>query len=103
MGPLFVAVATALVWLPILLRFFRSWRERNNPISLAIFVLVLLAVYTPIYAAITISGWPCATILAIDGLLCVTFHVAFLVADRRFANARKTDGNGNGSNSNHER
>lgn len=80
----------ALAWIPVLLRFFRSWRERNNPISMAICVLILFALYLPVYIsyAFTLS-WQTATIVALDIITCITFYVSFFFAARRFPDTRK--------------
>src|SRR3990172_12157880 len=49
-----VALVIALAWVPVLIRFFRSWQARKNPISLAICILVTLAVYLPAYATLAV-------------------------------------------------
>jgi len=84
-----VAVAAALAWIPVFLRFFRSWRARNNPISLAICALILFVLYLPVYLAYTFTpSWPMATVFALDGLSCLTFYGTFFFASRRFPDTR---------------
>lgn len=86
------AIIIALAWLPVLTRFFRSWRARGNPISLAICVLIGFAIYVPCYLAIVFSpSWPIATVNAIDGITCATFYVAIRSASRKFPDTRKAD------------
>lgn len=83
------ALVVALAWLPVLLRFVRSWRARGNPISLAICVLVLMALYVPPYLASTLSrSWPVATVVAIDVIACSTFYAAIYYASRKFPDTR---------------
>jgi len=84
-----VALVVALAWLPVLLRFFRSWQARGNPISLAICVLVLMALYVPPYLASTLPrSWPVATVVAIDVITCMTFYVTIYYASRKFPDTR---------------
>jgi hypothetical protein len=84
------AVAVALGWIPVFVRFFRSWRARGNPISIAICVLILFALYLPIYLPATSSmSWPFATVIALDAIVCMTFYVTFYYANRKFPDTRK--------------
>lgn len=83
------ALVVALGWLPVLIRFFRSWRERANPISLAICVLISVALYLPVYGAATLEPlWPRATISVLSAVACGTFYAAFWWAKKRFLNSR---------------
>jgi hypothetical protein len=87
---LITALAIALAWLPMVIKFFRSWRERGNPVSLAICVLIGLAVYLPVYAVIVLPpSWPLATMVAVSGLVCACFYGALFWAKRRFQNSRR--------------
>jgi len=84
-----VALVAALAWLPVLLRFVRSWRARGNPISLAICVLVLMALYVPPYLTTTLpQSWPVVTVVAIDSIVCVTFYATIYYASRKFPDTR---------------
>jgi len=92
---LIIALGLTFAWIPILLRFFRSWRGRANPISLAICFLVGLAQYVPAYVAIAFPpSWSTASILGMDGITCLAFHGAILWASRRFADTRNSNGAG---------
>jgi hypothetical protein len=83
------ALVVALGWLPILIRFLRAWRERSNPISFAICVLILMALYVPPYIASMLpSSWPVAAIVTIDFIACATFYAALYRAARRFPSTR---------------
>lgn len=87
-----VALVVALAWLPVLLRFVRSWRARGNPISLAICVLILMAIYVPSYLTSTLPpSWPVATVVAIDSIVCATFYATFHYASRKFPDSRTRD------------
>lgn len=92
--PIAASVLVALAWLPVLLRFFRSWRIRNNPISFAICMLVLFALYMPVFAIASFDFqlWPLATILTLNTMVCITFYVTFRLSDRKFHDARKHGG-----------
>ncbi len=73
----------------MLLRFFRSWRARGNPISLAICVLIARALYVPVYLTTTLQpSWPVATVVALDFIACATFYVTIHYASRKFPDTR---------------
>jgi hypothetical protein len=79
----------ALAWIPVFLRFLRSWRTRGNPISLAICALIMLALYIPVYLATAFpDSWPRLTVITLDGISCVTFYVTFRYASRKFPDTR---------------
>jgi hypothetical protein len=88
--PLASASAVALAWIPVFLRFVRSWRARSNPISLAICVLIASVIYTPVYVASAFPvGWPTATVIAINTITCATFYITFRYANRKFPDTRR--------------
>lgn len=80
----------ALAWLPILLQFFKNWRGRNNPISLAICFVVAFAIYLcfqPFLAIFGSSADPAVTALSIQAantVTCLFFHISFGWAKRKF-------------------
>lgn len=83
------ALVVALAWIPVLLRFFRSWRARGNPISLAICVLVFYALYAPVYLTGSLpSSWPIAAVVATDLITCVTFYATIHYASKKFPDTR---------------
>lgn len=83
------ALVVAFAWLPVLLRFYRSWRARGNPISLAICVLVLAALYGPVYLTATLPvSWPVATVGAINTIALLTFYVTIYYAAQKFPDTR---------------
>jgi hypothetical protein len=88
--PLVGASAVALAWIPVLVRFVRSWRARSNPVSLAICALVGFAIYVPVYiASVPLPAWTLATVIAINVIACLTFYIAFWYARRTFSDTRK--------------
>jgi hypothetical protein len=87
---LVVAAVVAVAWIPLLIRFFRSWRDRENPISLAICFLIIMASYTPLWVAVGPENpWSWAGLLVIDSLVCGSFYAALLMARRRFKDDRR--------------
>ncbi len=89
--PIIAAAAIAAAWLPVLVRFLRSWRSRGNPISLAICILIAVSMYVPCYLAATLAiSWPLATVITVDALTCATFYVAIAAASRKFPDTRRT-------------
>jgi hypothetical protein len=88
--PIASALTLALAWLPVFVRFFRSWRARGNPISIAICVLILVTLYIPVYlAGYTPPSWALATVIALSTIACVTFYVTFYYANQKFSDTRK--------------
>jgi uncharacterized membrane protein len=86
--------ALALAWLPLALRFNRGWKNRRNPVSLAICMAALLFAYTNILFALAIAEEASWTFFAkathvFDLVVVVNFYVAFRWSDRRFVDARQ--------------
>lgn len=87
-----LAVAQAVLWIPVLLHFFRQWWKRRNPISLAIMLLVMMAVYVgtmPVWLASTSVAWISTAVLVVDILVCANFYVAFGWSRLKFSDARE--------------
>lgn len=88
-----LALAQAVAWLPIFARFLRSWRQRKNPISLAIGALVLLAAYVgvaPYWLGehVVSSDLVAYGLLAGSWLVLINFYVATVWANRKFKDER---------------
>ena len=80
----------SLAWVPVLLRFVRSFRERKNPISLAICLVIVLAMHTPLWVLFEPQApWSWAGVIATSGIVCAAFHASFTLARRRFPNGRR--------------
>lgn len=83
----------ALTWIPILLRFVRSWRARRNPVSLAICGIILLSIYSNVLtiAVYALDGepvWAAIATHAFNALICLNFYLAFEWTKKRFPDAR---------------
>jgi len=81
-----LAVVLAIAWLPILIKFFRNWRNRANPISLAICFVVAFAMYTCLIPMVGGSD-PQVTALVVqivNAVTCLFFHVSFGWAKKRW-------------------
>lgn len=85
-----------LAWLPLAVRFYRGWRHRKNPVSLAIFAGCLLFAYTNALFALALTHrttWQFFTIAshAFDGAVLLNFYVSFYWSDKKFEGARHND------------
>lgn len=88
-----ICFVAALAWVPILLKFFRTWRARKNPVSFAIITVIALCMYCSLTGIWFFTGQasPMMAITAIvigELVVCVNFHVAFAISDARFPSAR---------------
>jgi peptidoglycan biosynthesis protein MviN/MurJ (putative lipid II flippase) len=88
-----LAVITALAWVPIFLRFFRAWRERKNPISLSICMLIAFPVYSCLFAYWTVyevisDETIAAVMLGANIIACATFYLSFFLSRKRFNDTR---------------
>lgn len=82
-----LSAVLALAWLPILVKFFRNWRSRANPISLAICFIVAFACYICAIPFVGLGPDPIVTavvIQAVNAVTCLFFHVAFGWARKRW-------------------
>ena len=89
-------VATLVVitaWIPLAYRFFASWRQRRNPISLAICTLIGLFCYT--LAGVNAAKADFIELGTLEGLLlgfgvlvAVNFYVSFMWSKQRFPDSR---------------
>lgn len=86
----------ALAWLPLAVRFYRGWKSRKNPVSLAIFAALLLFVYTDILFALALTRqttWHFFAFAthAFDAVVVLNFYVSFYWSDKKFEGARRND------------
>lgn len=83
------SAAIALAWVPLLVRFYRAWRGRGNPISLAIALVVVMAAYAPTWLAGGPGApWSWSGLAVVDSLCCAFFYAALIWARQRFPDAR---------------
>lgn len=82
-----------ILWVPILLRFYRSWISRQNPISLAICSFILMLIWFSVAGIWLVSGSIGANEMmfasaALMLIVAIYSHVAFYWSDRRFSGIR---------------
>jgi hypothetical protein len=83
----------AMAWLPLAWRFLRGWRNRKNPVSLAICAAIGLSVYVNVMLALALTertSWEFFTIAtrAFDLIVVANFYIAFHWSKKRFPEAR---------------
>ena len=88
-----LAVATVGLWLPILFRFYRSWSNRHNPISLAICAAILMLMWLAIAGIWLVSKTVDASLVMyistwLSSLVAIYSHVAFYWAKKKFPERR---------------
>lgn len=86
-----IAAIVAVAWLPVFLRFYWNWRQRRNPISLAICGSVGFFVYfNGALFIFTDAGlfWTEAVLVGLNALGCLHFYLSFWWAKRRFQDNR---------------
>ena len=96
MNTLFSAFAAVLAaaWLPIIHKFYVSWRARKNPVSLAICWLILVVAYSHALYILTTSfeadvAWVVAISLTFSLVACVNFYVSFYWSSKKFKDQRR--------------
>jgi hypothetical protein len=85
-----------LLWIPILLRFYRSWVKRSNPISLGICATIILLIWTSAAGVWQVTGTVDAEIVllvstSLSLVVAVYCHLAFRLAERLFDDPRKKE------------
>lgn len=89
-----VSIVLALAWLPLAGRFLRGWRNRKNPVSLAICAAVCLFAYTEILFALAIneqSSWQFYAVAThvFNAVVVGNFYLSFRWSERRFPEQRR--------------
>lgn len=85
-----------LLWLPLATWFFQGWRNRKNPVSLAICLTAILGAYTHALFVCTLIGQTSWNFFAVAthifGLVVVVnFYIAFRWSNTRYQGARRHD------------
>ena len=93
---LVVAGVAILAWIPILLRFYRSWVKRSNPISLGICAAIILLIWRGAAGVWEITGTvdPAIVLLvsaSLSLMVALYCHVAFRLAEKLFDDPRKKE------------
>ena len=92
--PVLVAASAvmAVAWIPIGLYFFRAWRSRKSPLSLAICGLVALPVYLNSMTSVFLGSqpeWFCTVLFFVNLTLFANFIFCFYWQRKSFPENRK--------------
>lgn len=87
------SIVLAIAWLPLAVRFLRGWRNRKNPVSLAICAALCLFAYTNVMFALVVIEGASLQFLAIathafELVVITNFYIAFKWSAKRFPDAR---------------
>lgn len=88
------SLVLAIAWVPLFLRFLRGWRNRKNPVSLAICACISFLIYgnvTTTLLALDAGAWQTVRILSIvfNAFVVVNFYVSFHWSNQRFPDSRR--------------
>lgn len=84
---LLMFLAVSLLWIPVLLFFFRNWRERKNPISLAICSVLFFVIYSDALVWAGLLGQtkiPLYIMQATEVATIAFFYLAIRWAEKKF-------------------
>ena len=88
---LYLALAVIAVgaWSPILIRFYRNWQHRHNPVSLAICLVVSLVMWFAIADIWEISGDVSPEVISfastsVSIIVAIYANIAFYLAAKKF-------------------
>lgn len=84
---------SAVAWLPIIFRFYGNWKDRRNPVSLAICGCLCFLVYVHVMFAFTVMSVATWNVLLVGAhafslVTLINFYASFYWAKRRFPEAR---------------
>jgi len=90
---LIVAGLGILAWIPILLRFYRSWVKRSNPISLGICACIILLIWISAAGVWRITDTVDKEIVlmvstSLSLIVALYCHLAFRLAEKLFDDPR---------------
>ena len=96
MNTLLVIVSSvlAIAWLPLAARFNRGWKNRKNPVSLAICIALIMFAYTNALFVLALSDqitWRFLSLAThVFSIFAVTnFYVCFYWSDKKFQDSRR--------------
>jgi hypothetical protein len=85
---LLLSLILSAAWIPILLFFLKNWRERGNPISLAICGLVGFSAYTDamvwLYFSNNCNPYALLAMHIMQALVMIFFYVSFKWTKKKF-------------------
>lgn len=90
---LVISLIGVLLWTPILIKFYRSWSARRNPVSLAICAAVVLIMWSTLAGMWLVTGRIQAGELimatsAMSAAVAIYVHASFVWSKRRFPDSR---------------
>lgn len=88
-----VAAVLALLWAPLIGKFYKAWHDRKNPVSLAICWMIIVVMYSHLLYTLVMSfeadhRWVSAIALAFSFVACVNFYVSFYWSKKKFKDQR---------------
>jgi hypothetical protein len=91
-----VSVVSVTLWTPILVRFYRSWSKRRNPISLAICAAIALIMWASLAGMWVATNRIEANVFilataAMSTVVAVYAHIAFYWSQKRFNDSRSDE------------
>lgn len=91
-----LAGVCTILWVPILLRFYRSWLARGNPISLAICAAILLLMWLSVAGSWIATGGvnACTGMIvstALSAAVALYAHLAFYWSSKNFPSSRNKE------------
>ena len=91
-----LAAGAVVLWAPILLKFYRNWVGRHNPISLAICAAIILLMWLAIAGGWAVTGSLSGEVVTfastgISLVVAVYTHFTFYWAKRKFDEDREED------------
>ena len=89
-----ISLVLAVAWIPLIGRFLRGWRNRKNPVSMAICAMISFLIYVNVITALTLMGlgtWETTQSLSIlfNAFVIINFYMSFHWSNQRFPDARK--------------
>lgn len=84
-----VALVVAFAWVPIAARFASAAVMRRNPVSIAIAVHALFAMWLSIQPIVSFGPRIDGVVVGLSAATCVNFYLTFAFARKRFAEERK--------------
>jgi hypothetical protein len=86
-----VAGILAVAWVPVGIYFFKSWKNRRSPLSLAICGLIGFPIYTNLSTALFMdssSKWVCLVLVVANLVLWSNFMFCFYWQKKSFPDVR---------------
>lgn len=88
-----IAAILAIAWSPLVVKFYRSWHNRKNPVSLAICWMIIVVIYSHLLYTLALSfeasfRWVSIIALGFSLTACVNFYVSFYWSKKKFKDER---------------